>query len=125
MENNGDNNSNGQLSSKTSTMENNGDNNSSTPATATLISEATRSTLARIESRRRPGGRIGKRKRCVFLDNTQPGYGWLLPGWVVEERYMESGRIYKYYYDPAGCMYSSLTDVMHVWEQSGLVVLDQ
>ncbi|KAL6128228.1 hypothetical protein ACLB2K_071584 [Fragaria x ananassa] len=32
-------------------------------------------------------------------------YEWLPPGWVVQERVMPSGRVYRYYYDPSGFMY--------------------
>ena len=32
---------------------------------------------------------------CTYHDMNSPGYGWLLPGWVAEERYMQSGRIYR------------------------------
>lgn len=34
---------------------------------------------------------------CTIHDNTSPGYGWLLPGWVAQERHMDSGRVYRVY----------------------------
>ncbi|MBA0811395.1 hypothetical protein Gohar_003296, partial [Gossypium harknessii] len=57
-----------------------------------------------------------------YFDNTDAPYDWLLPGWIVEERFVPSGyrgrgRIYKmmmmmivmmmvqYYYDPVGHSY--------------------
>ncbi|XVF75342.1 hypothetical protein PTKIN_Ptkin13bG0180400 [Pterospermum kingtungense] len=68
--------------------------------------------------RKKPGCRI------LYFDNTDLGYGWLLPGWVVEHRYVPSGRLYKYFYDPAGHQYRSQSEVLSAWDQAGMVCLD-
>ncbi|KAI4297827.1 hypothetical protein L6164_037692 [Bauhinia variegata] len=39
--------------------------------------------------------RFNSRTTRYYLDNKAPGYGWLLPGWIVEERRMEHGRVYR------------------------------
>ncbi|OWM91584.1 hypothetical protein CDL15_Pgr022333 [Punica granatum] len=59
-----------------------------------------------------------------FFDNTSPDYGWLLPGWLVEVRRVQSGRFYKYYYDPSGRPYRTRQEVLAVWKQFGLIVID-
>lgn len=63
-------------------------------------SPATMTTLARIQQNRRRAPQPGSTRS--YFDNTSPSYGWLLPGWVAEERVMESGRLYKVIplYDP-------------------------
>nr|KYP42229.1 hypothetical protein KK1_036369 [Cajanus cajan] len=61
---------------------------------------------------------------CTLHDNTSPGYGWLLPAWVAEERHMESGRVYRYYYDPQGNQYKSQSEVFAAWENAGMIVID-
>ncbi|CAA7031467.1 unnamed protein product [Microthlaspi erraticum] len=49
---------------------------------------------------------------CTVYDNTAAPYTWLRPGWLVEERCMiHSGRLYRYYYDPAGQMYNTRQEV--------------
>ncbi|XVE52668.1 hypothetical protein DITRI_Ditri02bG0141100 [Diplodiscus trichospermus] len=68
--------------------------------------------------RRKPGSTI------LYYDNTDNGYGWLLPGWIAEERYMPSGRLYRYYYDPAGNLYRTQREVLYTWSQSGMICLD-
>ncbi|KAK3227186.1 hypothetical protein Dsin_007048 [Dipteronia sinensis] len=80
-------------------------------------------TLAIILSRRRAVS-SSIRSKSIFLDNNYPNYSWLLPGWLVEERHMDTGRIYKYFYDPAGSLYYSRAQVLNAWDQSGLVILD-
>ncbi|KAJ0044496.1 hypothetical protein Pint_06314 [Pistacia integerrima] len=87
------------------------------------LSAVTQATLEKVKCRRR-GRSMKAGTKCLMLDNTFPGYGWLLPGWVAEERHMETGRIYRYYYDPEGRMYRSQHEVIHAWENSGMVVLD-
>ncbi|KAK0584146.1 hypothetical protein LWI29_008314 [Acer saccharum] len=89
----------------------------------TRLSQASRSTLAIILSRRRATS-SSIRSESIFLDNNYPNYNWLLPGWLVEERHMDTGRIYKYFYDPVGSLYYSRAQVLNAWDQSGLVVLD-
>ena len=39
--------------------------------------------------RKKPGGTV------LHFDNTDHGYGWLLPGWIAEERHVPSGRLYR------------------------------
>ncbi|WVZ06372.1 hypothetical protein V8G54_019718 [Vigna mungo] len=61
----------------------------------------------------------------TYHDCTAAGYGWLLPGWVAEERRVQSGRIYRYYYDPNGSFYESQQKVLEFLEQFwGIIVLD-
>ncbi|TYH14230.1 hypothetical protein ES288_A06G203800v1 [Gossypium darwinii] len=48
------------------------------------------------------GNRMSLSVFVKYFDNTDAPYDWLLPGWVVEERYVPSGRkglgrIYKVY----------------------------
>ncbi|PON32683.1 Methyl-CpG DNA binding [Trema orientale] len=64
--------------------------------------------------------------RCTIHDNTSQGYGWLLPGWITEERHMLSGRVYRYYYDPSpsGRLYYAQNEVIRAWEEKGLILLD-
>ncbi|CAK9135615.1 unnamed protein product [Ilex paraguariensis] len=62
-------------------------------------------------------------KSC-FFDTSCPGYGWLLPGWVAEERTVQSGRLYRYYYDPDGHQYNKLHEVLAAWERKGIVLVD-
>ncbi|CAO2817163.1 unnamed protein product [Amaranthus hypochondriacus] len=59
-----------------------------------------------------------------YHDLTSPKYTWLLPGWIAEERILSSGRVYKYYYDPAGRQYRFKYEVLDQWERVGLIVLD-
>ncbi|XVE99565.1 hypothetical protein REPUB_Repub03eG0210100 [Reevesia pubescens] len=64
-----------------------------------------------------------------YFDNTDYGYGWLLPGWIAEERYIPSGRmgagrLYTYYYDPAGTQYRTQAQVLYAWAEAGLICLD-
>ncbi|KAJ4719882.1 Methyl-CpG-binding domain protein [Melia azedarach] len=89
----------------------------------TIISPATRATLARLKDRRR-GRFLSPGVRTAIYDNSSYSYRWLLPGWVAEERHVASGRIYRYYYDPDGRLYRSRHEVFHAWDESGLVFLD-
>ncbi|KAK2637513.1 hypothetical protein Ddye_032305 [Dipteronia dyeriana] len=81
-------------------MENNGVHNEHNDATigderhlVMRMSRLGRSTLARVQRRSR--SRRSNRSESVFHDNLLPAYRWLLPGWIVEERRMNTGRIYK------------------------------
>ncbi|XP_016755189.1 uncharacterized protein [Gossypium hirsutum] len=63
------------------------------------------------------GNRMSLSVFVKYFDNTDAPYDWLLPGWVVEERYVPSGRkglgrIYKYHYDPTSHMYYSNHEVL-------------
>ncbi|KAM6582545.1 hypothetical protein CsatB_009547 [Cannabis sativa] len=58
-------------------------------------------------------------------DNSCQGYGWLLPGWIAEERHMVSGKVYRYYYDPSGRLYYTQSEVIRTWEKNGLILLDK
>ncbi|PKI40422.1 hypothetical protein CRG98_039199 [Punica granatum] len=87
------------------------------------ISPLSMETLSKIKKhiyrrRFRPTGRY------FMHDNTSPGYGWLLPGWLAEERHMEYGRVYRYYYDPSGRLYKTRREVLIAWKQSGVIVMD-
>ncbi|GLT73660.1 hypothetical protein SLA2020_455020 [Shorea laevis] len=86
------------------------------------LSNLSRATFRNMKLRRRRGPQPGCRR--YILDNNSPGYGWLLLGWIAEERVVGSGRLYKYYYDPSGSIYRTHYEVLHAWEQSGLVLLD-
>lgn len=55
------------------------------------LSIQTLSKIRKNASRRR----LQSAARCTVHDNNSPGYEWLLPGWVAEERYMEHGRVYR------------------------------
>ncbi|GMY08536.1 Methyl-CpG-binding domain protein [Fagus crenata] len=87
------------------------------------MSPLTRSTISKIM--RNPRRAMNPRSRCTFHDNSSRGFGWLLPGWVAEERVMDSGRLYRYYYDPSGHLYRSRHEVINAWEDLGIVVLDK
>ncbi|EEF31538.1 uncharacterized protein LOC8267778 [Ricinus communis] len=87
-------------------------------------SPETMKTLANIERRRQRKPPNPGSIRTLH-DNTSHGYGWLLPGWLGEERVMDHGRIYRYYYDPSGRLYRSQDEVLIAWEQTGLIVLDK
>ncbi|CAI8595171.1 unnamed protein product [Vicia faba] len=85
------------------------------------FSEVTKMTLSKIKHNRGLSHNVAM---CTYHDNTSPGYEWLLPAWVTEERHMNSGRIYKYYYDPEGNRYNSKSEVKAAWEKDGLVLID-
>ena len=59
----------------------------------TLLSPLTWSTIYKVLQKRRRGVRDGT--RCTFHDNSCNGFGWLLPGWVAEERVKQTGRVYR------------------------------
>ncbi|KAH7548096.1 hypothetical protein ACOSP7_032571 [Xanthoceras sorbifolium] len=107
-------------------------NNSSTTADvnnshryeARIFSRASMTTLAKILERRRGGRRPSNRARSFFYDNSCPVYSWLLPGWVAEDRHMDHGRVYRYFYDPSGSQYRTQDEVLHAWAESGLIILD-
>ncbi|KAJ1378734.1 Methyl-CpG DNA-binding [Sesbania bispinosa] len=84
------------------------------------FSPMTNSTVSKIKRKRT---RSEAKPLCTIHDNTSPGYGWLLPGWVGEERHMESGRVYRYYYDPDGNLYKSKAEVLATLEAAGMVVI--
>ncbi|KAK4579157.1 hypothetical protein RGQ29_029011 [Quercus rubra] len=89
----------------------------------TLLSPLTWSTIYKVLQNRRRGVRDGT--RCTFHDNSCNGFGWLLPGWVAEERVKQTGRVYRYYYDPSGRLYHSQHEVTNAWEALGIVVVDK
>lgn len=62
--------------------------------TNTTFSEITNQTIEKIK-RSRTGSSSIKAPLCTAHDMTSPGYEWLLPGWVAEERHMQSGRVYR------------------------------
>ncbi|PQQ06657.1 hypothetical protein Pyn_29753 [Prunus yedoensis var. nudiflora] len=64
------------------------------------------------------------RATSTFFDYTSGRYSWLLPGWVVEERRMPSSRLYRYYYDPSGRLYNTKYEVVHVWAQNGIILIE-
>nr|KYP64982.1 hypothetical protein KK1_019596 [Cajanus cajan] len=68
--------------------------------------------------------RLGHNTTVTFHDMTSVGYGWLLPGWVAEERRVESGRIYRYYYDPDGEYYPTQKKVLDAFKERGVIVVD-
>ncbi|CAL1387340.1 unnamed protein product [Linum trigynum] len=80
----------------------------------------------RIEENRARGGRPRvEGATSLFYDHTSsPRYNWLLPGWVVEERTMPTGRVYRIYYDPFGRAYATKSEVILAWEQAGLHVVN-
>ena len=58
-----------------------------------FTSELTNRTIEKILRSR---GKYPQKAELITLhDMTSPGYGWLLPGWVAEERHMAKGRIYR------------------------------
>lgn len=66
---------------------------------ATSIAKLTRchrwrlsSTILKVAQNRRRS--MQPKTRCTIHDNSFPGYGWLLPGWLAEERQTKSGRVY-------------------------------
>ncbi|XP_021296079.1 uncharacterized protein LOC110425471 [Herrania umbratica] len=67
--------------------------------------------------RRKPGSTV------TYRDQSDYGYGWLLPGWVAEERRMRTGRLYRYYYDPSGRQYSTKREIQHIWAVCGLMLV--
>ncbi|XP_061338304.1 uncharacterized protein LOC133285146 [Gastrolobium bilobum] len=88
------------------------------------ISELTRKTIDKIK-KVNPRDRLQHGTKCTFHDMTSIGYGWLLPGWVAEERHTQRGRIYRYYYDPNGNFYETQRQVVAVLEKCGVVVIDK
>ncbi|KAK7351776.1 hypothetical protein VNO77_11469 [Canavalia gladiata] len=88
------------------------------------FSDATHNTVSKIKRNRYHRCTGNERVVCTIHDHSSPGYGWLLPGWVAEERHMVSGRIYRYYYDPEGYQYRSRNVVMAILENAGMVVID-
>ncbi|XP_020219779.1 heat shock cognate 70 kDa protein-like [Cajanus cajan] len=58
------------------------------------IAEMTKVTVKKIEYLH-ANRRLGPNTVVSYHDMSSPGYGWLLPGWVAEERCVESGRIYR------------------------------
>ncbi|TYH67873.1 hypothetical protein ES332_D06G219000v1 [Gossypium tomentosum] len=75
------------------------------------------------------GNRISHGVIVKYFDNSDAPYDWLLPGWVVEERYVPSGRkglgrIYKYYCDPTGHMYYSKRVILFGWKKMNIICLD-
>ncbi|KAK7405392.1 hypothetical protein VNO78_06651 [Psophocarpus tetragonolobus] len=89
------------------------------------IVEMTKTTMDKIESSK-PIRRTRSGTTLKFHDMTSKGYGWLLPGWVAEERRSaESGRVYRFYYDPNGCFYPTQKKVVKAMEQDwNVIVLD-
>ncbi|KAK7271730.1 hypothetical protein RJT34_27868 [Clitoria ternatea] len=90
----------------------------------TLASEITKETITKIKRNRYLRGSGNEPTLCTIHDKTSPGYEWLLPGWVAEERHMTSGRVYRYYYDPEGHLYKTRSEVLAAWEKTGMVVVD-
>ncbi|GMJ14443.1 hypothetical protein like AT5G13825 [Hibiscus trionum] len=90
-------------------------------------SPATLATLKAVKERTRK--RDNKRTPNVvvkYYDNTYTSYDWLVSGWIVEERFVPTGRkgtgrTYKYYYDPTGRMYYTKRDVLFAWKISKLM----
>ncbi|KAL2329559.1 hypothetical protein Fmac_017140 [Flemingia macrophylla] len=84
------------------------------------IAAMTKSTIEKIKHRKL----LGPNTVLSYHDMNSVGYGWLLPGWVAEERRVESGRIYRYYYGPDGKYYLSQKQVLEAFKQLGVIVLD-
>jgi hypothetical protein len=55
------------------------------------FSEATRNTISNIKRTRALSYTI---ESFTYHDNTSPGYEWLPPAWVAEERRGMTGRVY-------------------------------
>lgn len=65
------------------------------------IAEITKMTMEKIarRHRRRP---LSCDTTVTYRDMTSKSYGWLLPGWIAEERRVPRGRLYKVInHDPA------------------------
>ncbi|GAB4827474.1 hypothetical protein Ancab_034357 [Ancistrocladus abbreviatus] len=78
-------------------------------------------TLANMEERGFGSSqRMWKGTKFSIHDYTSPGYEWLLPGWLAEERIVTNGRLYRYYYDPAGLQYRAKYQVLDAWKKMGL-----
>ncbi|KAL2329557.1 hypothetical protein Fmac_017138 [Flemingia macrophylla] len=88
------------------------------------ISELTKKTLEKINEIY-PHSRIHSGTTFTYHDKNSPGYGWLLPGWVAEERRGKTGKIHRYYYDPRGRFYKTQKMVLDTFaEENGIIVLD-
>lgn len=60
------------------------------------FSELTKTTISKIKRRYRTNRSDNEDVKSKFYDTTSPSYGWLLPGWVGEERLMiKTRRVYK------------------------------
>jgi len=63
------------------------------------FSEATKNTISKIKDKKRKRKTPENLDSITFHDHTSPGYEWLLPAWVAEERrmkrHMKSDRVYK------------------------------
>ncbi|KMT18310.1 hypothetical protein BVRB_2g024710 isoform A [Beta vulgaris subsp. vulgaris] len=58
--------------------------------------EMTMTTLRKMEERGfRATRRLEHGSESYIHDATSPYYSWLLPGWLAEERVVESGRTYR------------------------------
>ncbi|EOY18147.1 Uncharacterized protein TCM_042764 [Theobroma cacao] len=68
--------------------------------------------------RRKPGSTV------TYRDQSDHGYGWLLPGWVAEERRMLTGRLYTYYYDRWGRQYNTKREVLYRLAVCGLILVE-
>ncbi|CAJ1842166.1 unnamed protein product [Sphenostylis stenocarpa] len=87
------------------------------------IAAMTNATIQKIESSS-PRNRLRAGTTVTYHDTTSIGYGWLLPGWVAEERRVQSGRVYRYYYDPHGSFYESQQKVVEALEQFWGAILE-
>lgn len=58
------------------------------------ISPPSAKTLSKIQ-KNMSHRRFHSSVRYIIHDSSSPGYEWLLPGWLAEERHMASGRVYR------------------------------
>ncbi|KAL2329556.1 hypothetical protein Fmac_017137 [Flemingia macrophylla] len=89
------------------------------------MAEMTKKTIEKINELYPRSRRIRSGTTITYHDKNSPGYGWLLPGWVAEERRGKSGRVFRYYHDPRGKFYKTQKMVLDTFaEENGIIVLD-
>jgi len=58
------------------------------------FSEATKNTISKIKRKQHKRNMNENLDSVTFHDHSSPGYEWLLPTWVAQERRMKSDRVY-------------------------------
>ncbi|KAG8490403.1 hypothetical protein CXB51_013702 [Gossypium anomalum] len=106
----------------------------------TSSSSRLRTTFKAVKERvEKRGNRISSGVIVKYFDNTDAPYDWLLPGWIVKERFVPSNyigreRIYKIImmmmmivqknYDPIGHLYHGKCQVFFAWEKLNIIFHD-
>lgn len=81
-----------------SSVNNHAGRNEHLPRNVGPMSSLSAQTLSRIQGSLCRRRFRDPRTRYIIHDNNSPGYEWLLPGWLAEERHMSHGRVYRVTY---------------------------